>query len=384
MVELVYRKTMATNTIGEDSLQGIIHDTVSTLLEQTNQSECDQQRRNYTRTLSQAAVQHMEFSGVHVDINRHTRLLASLNPSTFTPGFRCKSMSSRCSDKWTWDNEFFGASDHVFVAAVCLNLVPIVIESLAASSEFKLSSFCFGRPFHAAAYFGHVELFTEIFQGGLKKEKENDHRFWNMLLDAARQGHETIVRYMYSREDVFHDCRMWDYAIIAAAKGGHMNILRFLLTHFTDFMSLDYNVQLLLWAGVNNGHLDIVNLALETGLADINRPLRASEHTSIREGTVLQAAISHRYDDIVRRLIQVGAIQTNENGFGAILAATVKGRIDVVAMLWDAGVGEEVMADESCKRFLMSQASVSRSEGVIKMLEERGLTRIHRERGRVQ
>lgn len=154
MVELVYRKTMATNTIGEDSLQGIIHDTVSTLLEQTNQSECDQQRRNYARTLSQAAVQHMEFSDYHIEIKRHTRLLFSLNPSTFTHGFRCKSMSAIYFNKRTWDDEFFGASDHVFVAAVCLNLVPIVIESLAASSEFELSSFCFGRPFHAAAYFG--------------------------------------------------------------------------------------------------------------------------------------------------------------------------------------------------------------------------------------
>lgn len=354
MVELVYRKTMATNTIGEDSLQGIIHDTVSTLLEQTNQSECDQQRRNYTRKFSQAAVQHMEFSDYHIEIKRHTRLLFSLNPSTFTPGFRCKSMSAIYFNKRTWDDEFFGASDHVFVAAVCLNLVPIVIESLAASSEFELSSFCFGRPFHAAAYFGHVELFTEVFQGDLKKEKENGFGFtiWNLLLDAARQGHEIIVRYMYSREDIFHhSCEMWDDAIIAAAKGGHMNVLRFLLTHFTDFMSLYYNVQTLLWAGVKNGHLDVVNLALETGLADINRPLRASEHTSIRVGTALQAAISHGYDDVMRRLIQAGAIQTNGNGFGAILAATVKGRIDIVAMLWDAGVGEEVMADDSRKRF---------------------------------
>lgn len=197
------------------------------------------------------------------------------------------------------------------------------------------------------------ELFTEILQGDLIKEKENDHgyKFWDMLLDAARQGHETIVRYTYSREDVFcHNCWYWEDAIIAAAKGGHMNVLRFLLTHFTDFMSLN-NVQALLWAGVNKGHLAVVNLALETSLPDINRPLGVSDQASIRVGTVLRAAILHGYDDVVRRFIQAGAIQTYGEGFGGISAATVKGRINILAMLWDAGAREEVMVDESRKRF---------------------------------
>lgn len=129
-----------------------------------------------------------------------------------------------------------------------------------------------------------------------------------------------------------------------------MNVLRFLLTHFTDFMSLN-NVQALLWAGVNNGHLAVVNLALETSLPDINRPLGVSDQASIRVGTVLRAAILHGYDDVVRRFIQAGAIQTYGEGIGGISAATVKGRINILAMLWDAGAREEVMVDESRKRF---------------------------------
>ena len=173
MVELVYRKTMATNTIEEDSLQCIIHDTVSTLLEQTNQSGCDQQRRNYTHTLSQAAVQHMKYKGGGLDpqVRRHSRLLLSLNPSTWTPGFRLKSAPRKPWSKETCDDEIFGASGHVFVAAVCLNLVPIVVESLAENPESVPSSFCFGRPLTAAAFFGHVKLFTDILQGGWKRER---------------------------------------------------------------------------------------------------------------------------------------------------------------------------------------------------------------------
>ena len=179
MVELVYRKTMATNTIGEDSLQGIIHDTVSTLLEQTNQSGCDQQRRNYTHILSQAAVQHMEYTGgvMNPRVRRHSRLSLSLNPSTWTPGFRLKSAPRKPWSKETWDDKIFGASDHVSVAAVCLNLVPIVIKSLAENPESVPSSFCFGRPLTAAAFFGHVELFTDILQGGLKEGKDTGFRW---------------------------------------------------------------------------------------------------------------------------------------------------------------------------------------------------------------
>ena len=154
-----------------------------------------------------------------------------------------------------------------------------------------------------------------------------------------------------------------------------MDVLRFLLTQITDFMSMDYEASKLLWAGAHNGHLDVVNFVLETGLADIDCPLRASEHASLCEGTALEAAVSHGYHDVVRRLIQVGAKPTNGNGFAAITDATIKGRIDIVAMLWDAGVGEVVMADESLKKSLMSQAAKAGSEGVIRILEERGLTR---------
>lgn len=382
MVELVYRKTMATNTVGEDSLQGIIHDTVSTLLEQTNQSGCDQKRRNYTHTLSQAAVQHMEHTKGDRDpaVRRHSRLLLALNPSTWTPGFSFKSTPRNSWSKVTWDDKIFGASDHVFVAAVCLNLVPIVVDTLAENPKSVSSSFCFGRPLTAAAFFGHVELFTDILQGGLKKEKDTGLTRWlapwDLLFCAARQGHETIVRYMYSRGDIFpSDTWPWHDAIIAAGEGGHVDVLRFLLNQNPDFLTMDYQASKLLWAGAHSGHLDIVNFVLETGLADIDRPLHASKYAYLCEGTPLEAAVSHGYHDVVRRLIQAGAKPTNKNGFFAITYATIQGRIDIVAMLWDAGVGEVVMAKEYLKKSLMSQASETGSEGVIRILEERGLTR---------
>ncbi|CAF9912696.1 hypothetical protein IMSHALPRED_000389 [Imshaugia aleurites] len=346
-------KTLAT-TSSNDSLPSTISRVVNILLQNTGQQDSYVLRRAYITTLCETAVAHMY----------PTEIFAATEPSFQIPEDGVRG----------WGK---GRTDHVVLAAICLNIRPVVDAYLTTHANSQPSSYYFGFALAAAVSQGHLSMTERLLAHGLTYMGYNIN---HPLKCAARAGHEQLVHLLSSR-----NIQWRREAIYGAAQGGHLALLTSLLESpeifEDDLMEI---IRELLLCGAEYGHLNVLELGLRIGKvghisANLKNPditivdlqngaqidnwaLYKSLAEAVRGGftTIVQMLLDLGLDinkdctgrkeaplevaaeagraESVRSLLDRGASIEGDLGLRAVTAAAKRGWLGVVDMLCDEGI----------------------------------------------
>ncbi|PGH11025.1 hypothetical protein AJ80_07301 [Polytolypa hystricis UAMH7299] len=224
-------------------------------------------------------------------------------------------------------------------------------------------SYYFGRPLHVAAAWGHLELVQYFLDNGAdprlivgRAPNDDDWRpniehvcLWSRhvyqspdgtpLRAAALSGHEDIVRLLLKPEYRLPISSPEYYrAILAAARGGYMNIIGLLLEAADkNLEDLGDFRQQMLFEAVRHNQEPVVRILLDNG-TDVNAlpylPRRS-------HGTALHIAAAHNRTEIIRLLLDRGASQETEcpwpNTSFPIDKAAQNGHEEAVELLLERG-----------------------------------------------
>lgn len=324
LTEYTIHKTLAT-TSTNDSLPSTINRVVDVLLQSTGQQNSYNLRRTYIATLCKAAVAHMH----------PTNLFEAMGPTFQVP----ENESQRN-----------GGTDHIVIAAICLNISPVVDAYLSTHVNSQPSSYYFGFALAAAVLQGHLLMTERLLAHGLINLGYN---MTDPLECAARAGHEQLVHLLLSSPNIH-----WRHgAIYGAAQGGHLALLTSLLEGTEVFgYDLVEVVRRILLYGAEYGHLDVVKLGLRIGtvgpisgnltveeFSDFNRvaPFNGSpDITTITFSRPLAKAARGGFTTIVQMLLDVG-VDINRDCSGwreaPLEVAAGAGRAETVRFLLDRG-----------------------------------------------
>ncbi len=207
------------------------------------------------------------------------------------------------------------------------------------------------------------KLDQALLPGNLEKIKQRElslEEAKNVVLAAAKDGmavglhailknhspheREAILQNLYTDEQG-QCCPL----LVIAAKNGHENVVRTLLTKFDVDIESTGRVKIenyiiegatALWCAAGAGHLPIVKLLVKSG-ADVN-------HTTKSSSTPLRAACFDGRVDIVKYLIEEGHADFNiANKFNntCLMIAAFNRHLSVVKYLIQAGVDPDVGAN---------------------------------------
>ena len=194
---------------------------------------------------------------------------------------------------------------------------------------------------YAASLHGHREVVALLLHWGTDPNKEYAHGKF-ALGAAVHKGHKDIVL-MLIKHGAFLDreCRnglnIGELTMHMAAKGGHMDLVRSLLTHpCTDANSPNEEVLSPLLIAACHGHTDVVRIFLGS---------RKSINTIAgdRSGsTALMIAVSYGYLDVVRAILEHCArragTQVYDQGIRSLIMAVSGGNQGLVLLLLEHGV----------------------------------------------
>ncbi|KAI0538686.1 hypothetical protein GGR58DRAFT_512830 [Xylaria digitata] len=187
-----------------------------------------------------------------------------------------------------------------------------------------------------------------------------ESRGWTALQAAAKNGHIEIVRILLaSKADVNAAAAnaFGRTALHAAAENGHVEIVRLLLASKANTV---------LQAAAGSGYIEIVKMLL-AAKADVNAT--ASEY---RGRTALQAAAESGYIEIVEILLaakaDVNAAASEYRGRTALQAAAERGYIEIVKILLAAKADVNAAAAGKYGRTALQAAAGSGSIEIVKML----------------
>lgn len=364
---LIY-KTLAT-TSTNDSLPSTINYVVNVLLQSTKQESSYILRRAHIATICKAAVEHMTPNS----------LFDATEPFLFSvpDGARKK-----------------GGTDHVVIAAVCLNISPVVDAYLSTHVDSHPSSCYVGYALTAAVAQGHLQMTERLLDHGLTNI---DYSMKHPLECAARAGHEQLI-YLFLTSSDFD----WRHkAVIGAAKGGHVTLLTSLVDNpevfGDDFVAVVRNI---IFYGAKHGHLDVVKLGLRIakggpistnlrigdssdstclascgGSPDITTNTLQKRDQLIDEGLCkpLFKAVRGGFTAIVQILLDTG-LDINEDYFGwhetLLEAAAQAGRAETLRFLLDRGasiVGNRGLraVTGAAKRGWLGVVSMLCDEGIV-------------------
>ncbi|KAK2782135.1 hypothetical protein FQN52_001069 [Onygenales sp. PD_12] len=254
---------------------------------------------------------------------------------------------------------------NIISGAIIIGDLPLVKSLFAEWADGPVSTnkkSYFGKPLHIAAAWGRLEIVQYLLDNGADPERiaaphtnDNDWRpnvetvcLWSRhagrcpdgsaLRVAALAGHEDIVRLLLQPEYRVRT-RLPEYyrAILAATRGGYMQIIELLLE--TARMKLenmpDFRYQMLLEA-VKHRQEGLVRMLLDMGTSvdppQVYKPRR-------RKWTPLHIAAGHNYTEIIDVLLDHGASldATCEDGFTPIETAARSGHEEAVGKLLEQG-----------------------------------------------
>ena len=201
-----------------------------------------------------------------------------------------------------------------------------------------------------ASMWGNIEVVKLLSKHGAEKNLD-----W-ALEAASKGGHTEIVNFLFDYGDGVDDCDMFDTAaLVEASRNGKTNTVRFLL----EQLGIMNRIGLALRAASGKGHLDIVQLLSEYGNADDlgYALIEASQsgHTEItkflikcdvfvdfqdeEQNTALIIAGWNGHADSVKLLIECGAEvnMQNSHGTSALMAASQAKHTDVMKLLLSYG-----------------------------------------------
>lgn len=351
-----------TDPRGRNGLTTLIQRTVDLLLKETKQPS-NQLHVEYTRVLCAAAADCLESA-------RSTKILEELKKI---------SIISDCGNVDVRD--MFAAAAHVGNVVMLKKLIDKGVD-IDAQSRY------FGKPLRGAAFGGHRDAVLLLLDSGADANAHSAHIYFNWrstvlnshestaLQAAALAGHEHVARLLLEPKYLVSASGMeYERAILYAARGGHLSLVRFLMNK-AKIMQPEQLQQWILLKACCYGHEPIARMMLDLGtsLNDLYKWDGSKWDGKQLDGSVdespLEVAATYNFHKIVQLLLARGADPNKGGEFGDLpLCSAVQGDHERVAqMLLDHG------ADINAGRFNSPlEGAVKRgSLHMVRFLLERG------------
>ena len=262
-------------------------------------------------------------------------------------------------------------AQNVLSGAIIIGDLPLVTSLLSSASPLDLATAAntespyFSRPLQLATACGHVDIVRYLLECGADphastdpnlNRREDDNKWdpsgrlalgdrydcrstrGSALRVAVLGGHEDIVRLLLYPEYRLSPTKAEYFrAIVAGARGGHINLIRLLIEtagqeNVSKFEDLEQEI---LWEAARHNQYEVVQMSQDNGI-NVN----VAPYPSCRGyGNALCIAASRGHTNIVRLLLERGAdvnLEINNHGY-AIEDAAVGGHEEVVEMLLDRG-----------------------------------------------
>ncbi|MCJ1484648.1 hypothetical protein MMC06_004821 [Schaereria dolodes] len=291
----------------------------------------------------------------------YTRALCAAAIDRLGPGVFEDLLSHRLHDQMEED------PNDLLSAAARVGHLPLLKSVLAGNANVNTVSQYFGTPLHQAAVNGRsdvvlllIEHGADIHDGALSAACNGHHRlpYRTALQAACLAGQENIVQLLlrpeYGIQALGDD---YDKAIVNAAEGGYLNILRLLLENNLVMPAVKLQSSIL-FLGCRYGHEQIVSMMLDNGI-DVNY--------SWLEGGTLQIAAFYGHEQVVRLLLRRGADQRRRRKQTPLQRAAKRGQERVAQVLLDHGAD---INDGNCAPVTM--AATSGHTHMVQCLLERG------------
>ncbi|MFC1659152.1 ankyrin repeat domain-containing protein [Pseudomonadota bacterium] len=188
------------------------------------------------------------------------------------------------------------------------------------------------------------------------------------LISAARRGDLTAVRRILVLDVNYSDEHGWT-ALMYAVKGGHDEVVKYLMRRGAHFDQPDSSGWTPLMRAAREGHNEIVQIFIAaTGKTDVNY---SDEHG----WTALLRASQKRHTEVIETLIEAGAEvdQANQRGETALMFAAQKRDIRTVRVLIKAKATVD-QVDGHGRTALMFAAQEGDMDSVKALVEARAST----------
>ena len=205
---------------------------------------------------------------------------------------------------------------------------------------------------HRAAALGHIDVLRELLAYGISEEEA--------LRYAARAGDETLVlQYLDQGVQIDSTGESSDHprALQSAAKGGHLSLVRELLSRGAD-LNLESSYSTAIADAISGGNIEVVQLLIEAG-AEVKSPRERLVDRAFRAGR----------RDIAELLVQYGS-----DTHGALISAVIRADSRIFRHLIDLGADIHRQEPED-KTSLLAAAAWGGSALIVRYLLENGLLR---------
>lgn len=176
-------------------------------------------------------------------------------------------------------------------------------------------------PFHIACQHGNLEIAKFLYDTFLSDNIQAAKMLFQPKLKrnttplhlACEGGHSDIVQYLASMDELFkiqansYDGYLRTPAVVAC-QNGSLNCLKILSQKGEVTFDIQKNIFLPLVEASINGHLDVVKFLLSR--PDVQKNIQKDNTQKLN---AIQAAVKGRYIEIIRLLIEKGAIQNYDN-----------------------------------------------------------------------
>ena len=217
---------------------------------------------------------------------------------------------------------------------------------------------------HAGAYFGVVEVVTELLKLELNADSK-DNAGQTPLSWAARNGHEAIVKLLLDKGAAIESKDTYNQTPLSyAAQNNHEAIVQLLLDKGAATESKDRYGQTPLSYAAQNGHEAIVKLLLGKGAA--------TESKDTYGQTPLSYAARNHDKAIVQVLLDKGAATESQGGDGQtpLSWAAQNGHEVIVKLLLDKGAATE--SKDTYGQKPLNYAAQNGHEAIVKLLLDKG------------
>ncbi|KXZ48898.1 hypothetical protein GPECTOR_24g187 [Gonium pectorale] len=226
-------------------------------------------------------------------------------------------------------------------------------------------------------YSGSADMVKMLLDGAKLKPGGTDGM--TALMMAAKGGHVEVVKDLLDAgADLYARDRNGMGALMMAAKGGHVEVVKVLLAAArADVNAADMNGMTALMMAAKGGHVEVVKVLL-AARADVNA-------ADMDGTTALTMAAKGGHVEVVKVLLAAAGANVNAadmNGTTALTMAAKGGHVEVVKVLLAAARADVNAADMDSKTPLMHAAQADCVEVVKELLEAGADARAADRRGR--
>uniref|UniRef100_A0A452GPY0 K Homology domain-containing protein n=1 Tax=Gopherus agassizii TaxID=38772 RepID=A0A452GPY0_9SAUR len=203
----------------------------------------DHNENGHTPLMEAASAGHVEVARVLLEYG------AGIN--THSNEFKESALTLACYKGMVFKSSFDG---HVEVARLLLD----------SGAQVNMPADSFESPLTLAACGGHVELAALLIERGANLEEVNDEGY-TPLMEAAREGHEEMVALLLAQgANVNRATANNDHTVVSlACAGGHLAVVELLLAHGADPTHRLKDGSTMLIEAAKGGHTNVVSYLLD-------------------------------------------------------------------------------------------------------------------------